>query len=322
MLREMRTLFRWIGGGIRFYILLFLRSPFEAARTVAYAVFLQNAFGTIADGDSRRLTLVCLLYGVASILLFLYNGTVWSIYAPFVTRMEGRLRRLLFSKIASFSYAHIEATPQSEWVTRLNTDVQMPFSRPIHLPHAACAIVNIGVSAVILWNMNPRIFGWIMLFVVPHILFSQLFIARTMPQLQQKSLEATAQNTGELTAMITCADIAVLYDAQGYLLKRFERSSLLLRRANMRIRHRNALSAAVLPLFGMGGYLTLLIAGSAWIAEGSLTFGELTAAFQYRGGVLIGAMMLINSLISINASIAGIQRINRTLSEKAEEQNG
>jgi len=85
------------------------------------------------------------------------------------------------------------------------------------------------------------------------------------------------------------------------------------------MRARKALSAGILPLFGLSGYLTLLIVSSGWIADGRFTFGDLTAAFSYRGGVLQGSLMLINCLISIQTSMAGIRRLNETIAEKTEE---
>lgn len=322
MLYEMNKLFKITGKRLRFLLLLALRSPFDAAMMVVQAGFLQNAFDAVFQNDKSRLTHVCVAFMIASLCLFLYNGTVWSIYAPYITRMEGKLRVKLFAKISALSYQRIEATPRGEWLTRLNTDVQMPFSRPLHLPHAACAVVNIAVSSVILLRLNPATFGWVLLFVLPHIVVSRLLVSRVMPELNKSALEATAQNTGELDALITCADIAALYSGQDYLMKRFEESSLRLMRANMRITMRHALNAAILPLFGMGGYLTLLINAGSWIEAGRLTFGDLTAAFQYRGGVLMGSFMLINSLVSIRASMAGIRRINETMDEKTEEPNG
>jgi hypothetical protein len=59
--------------------------------------------------------------------------------------------------------------------------------------------------------------------------------------------------------LITCADIAVLYDGWDYLMKHFKQSSRSLLQANMKMHHRNAYSSAILPIFGMGGYMTLLI---------------------------------------------------------------
>ena len=323
MIREMIKLLNYTGGGLRFVILLILRSPVDLAFTAINAVFLQQAFNAVEQNSADRLTFVCLIFGVASLGIFLYNGTIWSIYAPFVVRMEKRLRIKLFDKITKFSYERIEKTSHGDWITRLNTDVQMPFSQPIHFPHAVNAILRISVSAFILWLINPAVFGWVMVFVIPHIITSQFLVARVMPKLNKISLEATAKNTSELTAIMTCADIAALYDGQDLLMKRFEESSLKLRRIKMKICSRNALNGAIAVLpFGLSGYLILLIASSGWIANGYLTFGDLTATFQYRLGILIGSMMFINCIISIQASMAGIRRINETMSEKMEETDG
>ena len=299
-----------------FILLILLRSPVDILFTWTQARFLQHAFDAVGSADKTGLTAACLFFGIATLFVFLYNGTVRMFFAPFCVRMERRLRVILYNKIASYSYEKLESLRRGEWLTRLNTDVQKPFSQPVHIPNAACAVVNISVSAIILWNMNADMFGWVMLFVVPHIVANQWLFARGMPELHKKSLEATAKNTGELNALITCADVAALYDGHEYLLKRFERSSLDLMRANMNIIKKNALSSAILPLFGLSGYLILLIISSGWIASGHLTFGDLTAAFQYRGGVLVGSLMLINCLIAIQASMAGIRRLNETLYER------
>lgn len=199
----------------------------------------------------------------------------------------------------------------------------MPFSQPIHLPHAVNAILRILVSAVILWIINPCVFGWVLVFAVPHVYISQLFVGSAMTGLNKKALEAAARNTEELSALITCNAIALIYDGQDYLMKRFEKSSLELLRTKMNLWKRHALNAAlaILP-FGLSGYLVLLLFSGGKIAAGHLTFGDLTAAFQYRLGVITGANMLINCLISIQTSMAGIHRINQTMYEKTEDSDG
>lgn len=318
MLSEIRKILKITGDGRRYLWLILLRSPISILLAIVNAVFLQQAFNAIAQDSSAGLTAVCIDFGIASICTFLYNGVVWSACAaPLVARMESTLRVKLFRKIASLPYERVEARSQGDWLTRLNTDVQTPFSQA--WPNIAIASVNVCASAVLLWWINPGVLGYILLFVVPHIAFSQFVVARAMPGLNRKALEATAVNTDDFTTLITCADAAALYDAQDYLVKRFEESSLQLFRANMKMRARNALGAGILPLFGLGGYVTLLVAGSRWIAQGVVTFGDLTSALQYRGGVLIGSLTLINCLISIQGSLAGIGRLNETMSEKQEE---
>lgn len=321
-LQDIRELFKMTGGVRRFFILTLLRCPFDVLYTVIQASFLQLAFEAIHQENQKGLYHACVCFGIGSLLLFLYNGTVWTLYATYVTKWVGAIRRKLFAHVSCLSLQQIEARPSGEWITRLNTDVQAAtaiLNQPIHLVHTVVSIVNICVSSVILALMNPGIYGLIITFVIPHILVSHFFIARPMTRLSMNVQETTAQNTTDMNTLITCADTAFLYDAQGYLLKRFEKSSLKLRKENMKIQHRKAIGIGLLSLMGMSGYLVILLIGGSWIAAETITFGELTAAFQYRGGLLKSLMMLINGLINVKASLAGVRRVNETMSMTQEE---
>jgi ABC-type multidrug transport system fused ATPase/permease subunit len=322
MICEMKRLLKHTGGGRRFLCLLALRAPFNLASTLVSAWFLRRAFDAIAAGDAAGLAIAGLGYGVASAGLFLYNGTVWTAYGSFVVRMEGTLRRGLAERIAGFPLERMERTAQGEWFTRLNADVELPFSQPLHLPHAVCAALGLLGSGLMLWSMHRGLLALTLLFVLPHIALSQGLVARAMPGLKTRSLEAMQVNAGDLNAMVTCLDVAALYDGQGYLLDRFEASSKALYRANVRLHLRGALNEGLLPLFGIAGYLVLLMAGGAWIARGQMSFGELTAALQVRGGVLSGARMLGMSLSGVMASYAGIRRVAATMEEEGAETDG
>lgn len=316
MVSDIRRLLSFCKCSKQFITLLLLRSPFEAGSTVANALFLQNAFNAVSQNDNEGLTRVCLAFGGLMLLLFLYNGAIWSIYAPFITKLEGRLRLEMFNKISALSCEKIESAPKGDLMTRLNTDVQMPFSQPIHLPHLACSVINIIVSSAILCAMNTEVFGLVLLFVIPHILFSQFFIAKAMPELMKNSIKAVAENTYDLSPFVTCADSSAVYDAGGYLLNKFCSSSMKLLKANMKIKRKNAISNAIAPIFGMGGYLAILLFSSEWISSGLFSFGDLTAAFQFRNGILVGTMMLISSIVNIRSSLAGIRRVNEILAEE------
>jgi len=321
MIQELSKIFKVTDKGAEFIFLLLLRCPFDALLTIIQASFLQFTFHAIDNKNENNLLAACATFGIASLLLFLYNGTVWSIYAPFVIRLISKLRNKLFYKISVTSLPQIEARSIGEWFTRLNTDVQLTaamLSQPLHLPHAVVSVVNICISAVILLSMNTSIFMLAILFVIPHILISQLFIAKPMTALTIKSQNAVAQNATDLSSFVTCADIAVLYNANDFLMKQFEKSSLNLRKVNMKMRKRSAAGNALMPVMGIGGYLIILLTGGMWIFAGKLTLSELTAALQYRGGILASALMLINSLISIRAAMAGVCRVNETLNIEAE----
>lgn len=322
MFHKLRELFRLTGLWSRFIYLLILRSPFDAARTILQAYFLQYCFHAMEQNNMKALYLSCTIFGVGSLLLFLYNGTIWMAFSSNSIRIMKVLREKIFINIAGISLKEMESKSTGEWITRLNTDVWQACSvlnQPFQLPHAVVSSVGMFVSAIFILTRNPFLFLMILLFLVPHLIISQKLIAKPITKLNEKAQEITAKNTSIMNAMVTCADTAFLYDAKELLMKQFEDSSLELRNANMRIRKRNAINAGLLPIMGLGGYLILLFIGATWIMNGEMTFGELTAIFQYRGGLLTGAAMLTNCFISMNQSQAGINRVLDTLNIQLEE---
>jgi len=321
-IRDIRELFKTAGRIRRFIILTVLRSPFDALYTIIQASFLRYAFNAINNEDQYGLLCVCALFGIGSIFLFLYNGTVWTLYATYVTKWMGTIRRKLFEHISCLSLRQIEAKHSGEWLTRLNSDVHMAtalLNQPIHLPHAVVSAVNICVTLLVLLLMNPEIFGFIIMFIIPHILINRLLITRPVTRYAADVQDAVANNTAVMNALVTCADIAILYDAQGFLLERFEKSSLEIRKANMKIQHRRAIGNGLIPLMGMSGYFVTLLAGGKWIAAGTMTFGTLAAVFQYRNALLKSLMMFINCLINIRVALAGVKRVNETMGIKPED---
>jgi ABC-type multidrug transport system fused ATPase/permease subunit len=102
-------------------------------------------------------------------------------------------------------------------------------------------------------------------------------------------------------------------------MKRFEESSLNIRKTNMKIRRRFTLDGGLAALLGMSGYLVLLLAGQGWIHAGIMTFGILTAAFQYRGGIIAGAGMVITGFRQIQSSMPGINMVNEIMNTPPEE---
>ena len=96
----------------------------------------------------------------------------------------------------------------------------------------------------------------------------------------------------------------------------YEKSSIEIVRANMRIHKKKAISNLVIPLFGMGGYIVILMVGLVMIRRNLLTFGTLTAALQYRGAILMGTLLFINSMTEIRTNAVGLRRMEETYGGK------
>lgn len=216
----------------------------------------------------------------------------------------------------------MEERTAGEWITRLNADLRAAaavLDQPIHLPHAAVSLANICVSSIILASASPMMFGLVILFAAPHLLISQLAVVRPMTRLAADVQEAMAENTSDMDTVIACADTALVYDAQGFLLERFEKSSLNVMRKSMRLHRRRALGNGLIPLMGISGYLALLLAGGSRIAGGAMAFGSLIAVLQYRVGFLKSLNMFLNSMTNIKTAMAGVKRVCETMSIVPEE---
>ena len=313
MIRQMRKLLAAVGGTGVFVVLVILRSPFDTVYMLVQAIFFERAFRAVSCSDMAMLSDACIRFGIAACLLFLYNGTVWSRYAGFSVRTEARVREKMFHSMLRLSMEKMEALSYGEWQTRINGDVRLGLHKPMQFPHAANALVSITVSFFLLLYVNWNAALLVVLSVLPHVWLNQMLVARKAAALRKRSQEAAAENLSDMNLFIVCADTAKLYDAYGFLERRFQKSSWTLMRNNSKIHFRKALGNAMVPLFSLGGYLLLLYVGSGLIAAGRLDFGGLTALMQYRGGFLKGIFMLITCIVSMKEGLAGIRRVNETI---------
>lgn len=301
----------------RFYIvLILLRAPFDFLLSMYNARLLSSSFSLIEMGDNQKLITNFLAFFVVTILLFLYNGTVWSMYAANAVKMHGSIRTIVFRKITGLSYQTLNQQPAGYWVTLGNRDVQMAdtfFNGALNVPHEVVSTVNILGSAIVLMLMDYRLFGLAVAFIVPHVLISNFVVARTMTQLTKKATEEMSRFTFLLEPVVNASAAIAIYDAKDFMYQQLNDSSLKLRSINMEICKKKALNQAIMPLFGMTGYAVLLFVGGNLVSTGVMTFGTLTAILQYRGSLLMGSNMFINSSMNLKSNLAGIQRVNQLM---------
>lgn len=315
MIRSLARVFKKIGKFHTYIGLLLLRSPFDTLYTLVNAYFLQFSFECINQGSEIELRDICLYFGIANFLLFLYNGSIWSLYARFVTSFTGKLRKLVFSSILHMPFKKFDEKTSGEWMTRLNSDAQMTINllnAPLNIPHAVVSFVNISISTLMLCRINKTLMLVTLLFLIPHVIVNRKLVYKNISKLMEQSQECTAGNLNCFSALITCADTVILYDAREFVMEAYEKSSLEIIEANLQMHRKKAISNLVVPLFGISGYIILLLLGLEMIRKNILTFGVLTAVLQYRGAVLKATMLYINSMIEIRTNTVGLKRMEET----------
>lgn len=312
MIRSLSRVISRVEESHTYIKLLILRCPFDAILTIINAYFLRYSFESICQGSEIKLRNACMYFAIACTLLFLYNGSIWSLYARFVTRFVGKLRKMVFSSFLHMLFKKFDEKALGEWMTRLNTDAQMTINlvnAPLNIPHAFVSVVNIAVSSLLLYHINTTLMFITLLFVIPHVVVNRELVYTKVARLMEQSQEYVERNVTCFAAFITCADIVSLYDAKDFVMEAYEESSIEIVRSNLRIHKKRAINSLVIPLFGMGGYIVILLLGLVMIRRNVLTFGTLTAALQYRGAILMGTMLFINSMTEIRTNAVGLRRM-------------
>lgn len=296
----------------KYLFLLFLRAPFEALRTWVLANLLKDVFGALAGGGAAWLTSRCIVYGLLCIVLFCYNGIVWSRYAAFSAEAEASLQKRMMKSILEMPYQKVSEHRGSDWLTRMNSDIHGVFvlmNGPLTIPHAVVSVLNIVLASLLLFQCEVRMFVAVWVFVIPHLLLNYLVVSKGMPGRKEKSQKALADCTGTLKPLIAEAESVRIYQAEEMLLEQCRASSKKLMDIHMKMQIRTALGNGLGRLFGMAGYLVLIFMGYGKMNTNRMSFAELVYLFQLRGGVLLGVMMLATCISNIKMYLACAKRV-------------
>lgn len=312
----------------RYVILLLLRSPFDALRTWMLARLMKSVFrcleadacaaGQVNPGIFGSLPVICIIYGLISTLLFVYNGIIWSAYAAFSARAEVWLQGKMLERILALPLKRVDDHFSGEWITKLNSDIQAAFmmmNGPMNIPHLAVSVINTMLASFLMFRSSLLLLGVTWLFVLVQLSVNYKVVLEPTPGLREASLKAMSQSTSAIIPLITEADVILLYDAGELMLRSCEESSRELLKSNMRLHMRKALNDAVMRLLGIGGYLTILLIGYGFIDRGAMAFSDVVYCFQVRGSVIAGTSMLVVCLNNLKANSVCVRRINETLEE-------
>ena len=310
---DFSKLIKRMGIWRKYIFLLLLRSPFDAIRGWMLANLMKSVFLCLETDDSGLLLKICVGYGLFCVVLFIYNGIIWSSYAAFSAGTEAGLQKKMLDKMLDLPLKRIERRFSGEWITRLNSDIQAVFlmmNGPLNMPHLAVAIINTVFASFLMLKSSPLFWCVIWAFIVLQLFMNYKLVLEAVPKLKNESQNAMSETTSAIRALITDADTILLYNAEALLMQNCETSSRNLMRCNMKIHVRNALSDACGRLLGLGGYLVILIMGYGFISNGTMAFSGVVYCFQVRGSMIAGALMLVNCLNNLKANAVCVKRVN------------
>lgn len=317
-MRDLHKLVKEMGVWRKYLFLLLLRSPFDAFRTWLLANLMKSVFICLETAHSASLLKLCILYGLLCAMLFVYNGIIWTEYAAFSAKVEIGLLKKMFDKMISFPLKRIDHHFSGEWITRLNSDIQAALTMmngPLNIPHLAVAVINILFSCLLMFKSSFLFLGITWLFAIPQFVMNDKIVLKAVPKLKEASQNAMAENTSAIKPFLTDADTILLYDAKALMMANCAETSRSIMKINMKMHMRRAVSDAGMRLFGISGYLMLLLTGYRLIYNGTMAFSDVVYCFQVRGSILSGMLMLITCINNLKANSVCLKRINDTFEE-------
>lgn len=311
-------LLKSMGFRRKYIFLLLLRSPFDAFRTWLLANLMKSIFSCLETNNSGALLKVCVVYGLLCAMLFVYNGVIWAEYAAFSAKVEIWLQKKMFEKILSLPLKKIASRFSGEWITRLNSDIQAAFTMmngPMNIPHLVVAVINTMLSCFLMLRSSLLFLVVTWMFAIPQFVINYWLVLKSFPKLKEESQNAMAENTSAIKPLLTDADTILLYDAKKLMMTNCAENSRRLMKINRKMHVRRAISDVSMRLFGMGGYLVLLVMGYRFIHIGTMAFSDAVYCFQVRGSILSGMFMLITCLNNLKANSVCLKRMNDTFEE-------
>ncbi len=272
---------------------------------------------------------VVLRYGailIALAALSLMSGVLAGKFAATAScGFAKNLRRDLFGKVQSFSFANVDYFSTSSLVTRLTTDVanvQMAFQMCLRI------VVRVPLQfifAIIMsFSINPKL-AWIYVVIVPFLAFLIISIMRfVMPFFKRifKKYDALNESVQENVGGIR---VVKSFVREEYETEKFKKAAGQVRDNFTRAEKVIALNSPIMTLFiNFASILISVFATYAiidpnfWAAHPGFGEGQLSALISYGIQMLACLMMFSMIFVMLSMSLEGGRRIAEVLQSESD----
>lgn len=280
--------------------------PFVMAKIIDVGIATSNLTYVIKTG--------LLMIGLACVSLTCgVLGTRFSTYAA--QGYAYNLRKRLYDKIQSFSFANIDKFSTASLVTRLTTDVNMSqnvYRMLIHILFRSPIMLIAGT--VMAFKLNPNL-ALVFLIAIPVIAIGiGLISAMAYPRFERMMHRFDDMN-GAIQENLIGIRVVKAYVRGDFEESKFKKAAAAVKDAQTKA---EKLVIFLMPLLQLVMYLTMIAVmwfGGHQVVEGHMLSGELISFFTYVTQVLSSLMMMGMIFISIVMVQASNHRICEVLDE-------
>lgn len=225
------------------------------------------------------------------------------------------LRKNLFEKVQSFSFANIDKFSTSSLITRMTTDVtntQNTFMQLIRtMVRAPFMMVFATIMAI---KINPKL-SIVFAIAIPVLgVFLYIITVKAYPRFQKlfKKYDLMNRNVQENLIAIRVVKAFVREDHEN---KKFSDSADAMRVSQVMAEKLVILNAPIMQFVVYACMLSVFWFGGKFIIQGSMLTGDLIIFISYIMQILMSLMMISMVFVTFVMSKASIQRIIEVLDE-------
>ncbi len=308
---------------VRPYLYAFILGPILMITEVAGEVLMPSLMADIINVGALNHDVGYIvgkglsMIGVALIMMIGGIGGAWFASKAAVS-FSADLRKDLFRKIQTFSFANLDRFSTGSLVTRLTNDITQVQNLIMMGLRMALRAPGMLIGAVIMAFIMNRQLAMIFLVILPIMVVAVAVVIRVaFPRftILQKKLDALNSNIQE---MLTNVRVIKSFVRGSYEEERFARSNAELKNSGLNAFKIVIIQMPVVMLFMNTTTLLVVWFGGNQILTGRMPVGDLTAFTTYVVQVLSSLMMLAMVLLTSSRAIASLKRITEVLDAKVD----
>ncbi|MBQ8382727.1 MAG: ABC transporter ATP-binding protein [Clostridia bacterium] len=287
-----------------------LEASFELFVPLVVASIIDRSIGERDRGYVVQMTLVLVVLGLVGLVCAV---TAQYFAAKASVGFAGGLRRALFEKIQTFSYAQLDKIGTNTLINRMTGDVNQVQSAlnltlrlflrsPVVVFGAMIMAFTIDLAAALIFVITIPLLS----VVVFGIMLISIPLYRTVQEKLDRVLGITRENlTGVRVIRAFCKEEDEVEEFD----RRNDDLNKMQRRVGMLSALMNPLTLVIVNL----AIIALIHTGADLVNDSTLTQGEVVALYNYMSQILIELVKLANLIITMTRGAASLSRIGKIL---------
>ena len=300
-----------------FILMMILRAPFDFLNAVLASNMLESFIRLVEKKNEGGLLPAFGIFLLFTVLLFGYNMFVWAVVSMKINiRFIKKLRMRVYKSLLSRTQQEMEELSAGDWISRLNSDIDktdLYLVGPLNFMHKVIALVNMSMSAVVLFFLNHTMLFVALAVTLPFFFLSSVVVIKKIPVFKKRSREYYARFTNWMEPAVNSSEAIRIFEGEELVKKKAEEESLEIMKNNMRVHKRTALAAGVNTFSGISGYLLLLFLGNSMMGSEIEDIARMFKITQYRGEMMKSVMMVNSCIGRMKTNLPGAERVEEVL---------